>query len=164
MKSLWVLAIMAILVTGCNHETREQRIQKALDNLLAKSPADRARLYDVRDIKIEWKLGALSGTTLAATTVKTDGTASIVFDYDEIQKDREYLEPVIAHELDHIHDAYVKYGINKFIEISDSERSLAWKDRTLEKQALSQENETRAFLLKNYPQEFSRMTPTRSVK
>jgi hypothetical protein len=148
-------------VTCKPQPTPQQQIQTALETLLQLSPADNARLKAI-PVPITWKIGDLKGNTLAQTAIFHD-RAEITFDWNEINLKREKLEPIIAHELDHAFDAYIVFGVDRFISIVDEEKDLPWKDRTLEKSALKQEAETRKFLLKTYPEKFKGMRPERPV-
>jgi hypothetical protein len=149
MKALLVLIMMLMLVS-CNTETPQQRIQRAMDNLWLKSPDDDRKLHLI-PVPITWTVGNLEGLTLAATTIKPD-SVHIVFDWQEISNKHEWLEPIIAHEIDHCNDAYNVYGVEQFIGIVAGEKELPWQDRTVEKSAIGQENQTRRYLLQKYPE------------
>jgi len=162
MRKLGLVLVLLITVLTCRPQpTPEQQIQSALETLLQLSPVDNAKLQAIT-VPITWRLGNLNGTTLAATTIYQD-RVEIVFDWQEIVQKRERLEPIIAHELDHVHDAYIVFGVGQFFALVESERDLPWKDRTLEKSALKQEAETRKFLLSQYPEKFKGMLPVRKV-
>ena len=159
-KYIFVALISVLLFLNCNQQTPEQKIQNALINLLSKSPEDNRKMMEIHNINISWSIGTIGNNTLAATTITNNG-AHIVFDYRAIEVRREFLEPIIAHELDHIHDAFLIYGVDNFIKISNEEKDLKWRDRTLEKSAIKQEDQTRLYLIENYPKEFKGMSPTR---
>lgn len=162
MRLINITLIAVIFLASCKPQpTPQQQIQGALENLLALSPSDNAKLAE-DNIPISWKVGMLSGDTLAATAIYHDH-AEITFDLNKINSKHERLEPVIAHELDHVHDAYKVFGVDKFISIAESEKNLPWKERTLEKSALIQEDATREFLLKTYPSKFKGMASKRAV-
>lgn len=158
---LCVSALMVMLLVTCKTQTKEQQIQSALENLLQLSPADNAKLKAI-PVPISWKIGDLKGTTLAQTAIFHD-RVEITFDWNEISLKHERLEPIIAHELDHAYDAYIIFGVDRFITIVGEEKALPWRDRTLEKSALKQEAETRQFLLKSYPEKFKGMKSERSI-
>lgn len=156
------LILAAVMITfSCKSTPPAQQLQAAMDNLWSKSPEDNRKLHAI-PVPITWKLGNLKGTTLAATTVRYD-SIEIVFDWQEIQSKHEALEPIIAHEVAHAYDAFNKYGIDEFINIVNSEKSLAWSDRTVEKSAIEQENQTRRYLIQTYPKEFKNMLPYRRI-
>lgn len=160
-KYFLTLTLLVGLITCKPQPTPQQKIQSALEVLLQLSPEDNARFHQIT-VPITWSIGDLKGTTLAATTIYYD-RAEIVFDWQEIQLKRERLEPIIAHELDHIYDAFIVYGAPEFTLIVEKEKSLPWKDRTVEKSALNKESQTRRFLLKTYPDKFKGMLPDRAV-
>lgn len=162
MRHIILIVLLILGGLSCNRKSPQQKVQAALENLLAKSPEDNRKFHAI-PVPLTWKIGTLQGTTLAATTINR-GNASITFDWVEIVKNREQLEPVIAHELDHAYDAYVAFGVEEFISQVEADKELPWKDRTVEKSALAQENATRKYLLANYPSEFKGMLPERNVK
>ena len=157
-----VLILAAVMITfSCRSTPPAQQIQTAMDNLWAKSPEDNERLHAI-PVPIVWKMGQLSGQTLAATYVTPD-SITITFDYTKIRKKNETLEPIIAHEVAHAYDAFNTYGVYRFISIVDQERNLPWAERTVEKSAISQENRTRRYLIQQYPKEFKNMLPYRKI-
>ena len=146
-------AFLAISLTlGCQSVSEEAQIQAAMENLLSKSPEDNRKFYKI-PVPINWKLENLRGTTLATTTIYPD-RVEIVFDWMEIRTKNSRLEFVIAHEISHAYDAFNKYGLEEFFKLVSSEKELPWAERTLEKSAIQQEDETRQYLRKNYPNEF----------
>ena len=163
MKRLIVVAVLALvsITNGCKSVPAEAQVQTAMENLWTKSPEDNRKLHAV-PVPITWKMGDLKGTTLAATTVYGD-RIEIVFDWREIQTKNERLEPVIAHEMSHAYDAFNTFGVGEFFRLVEEEKGLAWAERTVEKSAIQQENQTRQYLIKNYPAEFKNMPPTRRI-
>lgn len=151
--------MMSYLLFSCKSTPPTAQIQSAMDNLWLKSPEDNQRLHQI-PVPISWSTGDLKGLTLAATAVRSD-SIHITFDWNEIQSKHERLEPIIAHEIDHAYEAYNVYGYDQFVQIVEQERVKPWNQRTVEKSAISLENQTRRLLLKTYPKEFRGMSPYR---
>lgn len=160
MKCVMTVAITSIF--SCNPPLPESQIQIALENLLNKSPMDSSRLHEI-PVPISWKIGNLNGATLAATVIYYD-RVEIIFDWSEIKIKGEALEPIIAHEISHAYDAFHTYGLSEFFMLVNEERNLPWADRTVEKKAIEHENETRQYLIKNYPKEFKNLPPFRKTE
>ncbi|MEI6388157.1 MAG: hypothetical protein WCQ50_16135 [Spirochaetota bacterium] len=151
--------LLLIFSLSCKPVPSEAQVQVAMENLWVKSPEDNRKLHAI-PVPITWKMGDLKGTTLASTIVYAD-RIEITFDWMEIKAKNERLEPIIAHEISHAYDAFNTYGIEEFFRLVAEERGLAWADRTVEKSAIQQENQTRQYLIKNYPAEFKNMSPSR---
>jgi hypothetical protein len=139
------------------------KVQTALENLLKESPENNS-IYNVVSAKFTIQDGVIDKQgDLAHTEVKSNGSITITVDVNEVSKYHDRLEPVIAHELLHAYDA-LTLGIDKFIEIANSEKSKDWKERSLEIHAIAWENTTRQYLIAHYPKEYRSMRPTRQLQ
>ena len=140
--------------------------QKVLDAALANLLADSALvnpLYNNIQLtrKLTIVLAELEGAVEARTHLSAESEPFIEVDVRKVLKLRDRLEPVMGHEIGHVHDAYYKYGVANFISIVASESRMSWDQRTVEKSAIVFENQVRAELLKDHAKEYSGMAPTR---
>lgn len=168
---IYCLGILLILgsILCCKQKSQEQVVYDAFYQLLKESPADEARyrqLYNDGHRIVLKVNNQLNGATLARTTIKYNDPIVIEVDFLEIQKRRDKLVPVIAHELDHAWEAHYQYGLPAFFELVEKqkdEQHLPWSERTFERSAVQKENETRHYLLSKYPSEYVGMSPNRTM-
>ena len=139
-----------------------EKVRIALSNLISESPDCKALYSSLSGVQLQAGIIEKNGD-LAHTEVKSDGSITITVDVNEVSKYHDRLEPVIAHELLHAYDA-LTLGIDKFIEIANSEKSKDWKERSLEIHAIAWENTTRQYLIAHYPKEYRSMRPTRQLQ
>jgi hypothetical protein len=140
--------------------------QKVLDSAIVNLLADSelvSPLYTniLMTRKLTIILAELEGDVEARTHLSADSEPFIEVDVRKVLKLRDRLEPVIGHEIGHVHDAYYKYGVENFISIVAAESQMSWDQRTVEKSAILFENQVRAQLLKDHAKEYSGMAPTR---
>ena len=169
-KAILIAAAVILIGVGIYYGNKhavpnEVKVQRALANLVSESPTNK----DYYDALVKKGFVIHDGIIdkdkdLAHTDVRSDGSVTITVDANEVLKFRDRLEPIIAHELQHAYDALVTYGVDKFIEIANSEKNLPWEKRTLEKSAIEWENLTRQYLLATYKKEYSGMASTRQFQ
>jgi hypothetical protein len=100
----------------------------------------------VNGYPVEIKTGDLKGDTLAQTEIFYDH-AVITVDVLRVDQAHDRLEPVIGHEMYHVVDARLKYGIDSFYQLVERDRNKDWHYRELEMSAIAQENSLRQRLL-----------------
>lgn len=171
------LIIISIILIGIgiyygnkNIISDEKKIENAFNNLLDKSPDNRKIFEEItkNNITIEFKPGNLQNDDLGKTIIfdnnNSNGHASVTIDLNRVFEKRDRLEPIIAHELKHIYDAYFIFGFKRFNELVLNEKDVNWWNRTLEKSAISFEDQTRQFLKTNYQNEFKGMSHKREFQ
>lgn len=140
----------------------EERIAEALANLKEYSiPVANMITYMLIDNPNLFRVGALKGDVLATTFVSTEELPVITVDVMKVIQKRDFLEAVLGHEIFHVNDALVTFGIHKFLLLVGEERNVGWERRTVEKSAIKQENELRRRLLECNPKMFKGMARTR---
>lgn len=103
---------------------------------------------------IVWELSnCLPEGTLATTTVYND-SALIKVNVGAVRNRRDYLEPILAHEIYHVWDAYNGVGVVAFKEHVAKSQKVPWKHRLLEQRATAAEHRVRVYLLTNYPKAY----------
>lgn len=138
------------------------KMRLALDNLLKDSKKIHDRYLEITKLT-EWNIvvARLEGEIEAKTHLLIGANPWIEVDVSKVGMKHDRLEPVIGHEINHVWDAYFKYGLEDFCAIVAREANLPWDQRTVEKSAIQAENELRAQLLKDFPKEYGGMAPTR---
>jgi len=103
----------------------------------------------------------LPGDELGATRVSPD-SATITVDVAKVDRVGDNLVPVLAHEIYHVRDAYLKLGTDAFLAQAAAEQDQSWESRPLEVLAIRAEDSLRQKLLQQHPQEFRGMARTRA--
>ena len=155
-----ILLGVLLLVWGasCN-KPAGQRLAEATQVVLADDPSlQQVYKSATEGYPVTIQPGTLQDDTLAATTVYQDH-AVITVDVTKVALKQDRLEPVIGHEMYHVVDARLKYGIEQFCALVARDKDLPWQAREVEKSAVQHENELRQRLLK-LPR-YKGMAPTR---
>lgn len=107
----------------------------------------------------------LPGEVLAQTSINEDAS-TIIVDVDKVTLKKDRLEPVIAHEIFHVWEAYYIYGgIDKFTVLVNSEKETSiWENRSYEKTAIARENALRKYLKDSFSKEYRSMPITRELQ
>lgn len=157
------LLLVCLLVTfACKKEPPpEVKIKQGLDTLFMVIPEERD-LFTKIPVPIELVYSSLPGESLATTTVYQN-KAIIKVDLFKIQRKREFVEAVLAHELAHLEDAYLLLGVDTFTAIVERDKTLDWKYRELEKSAVAHENRIRFTLKQRSPITYYRLAETRQI-
>lgn len=163
---LFFASLLTILfLISCDPTTPQMRLQKAQENLTMYSPTYVKIINELKESGINYTItmGSFpnqSKEAEATTQVQLDGSfATIIIDESRVKQAGDRLEPVLIHELAHVQQAYLVYGVPNFIQIVQNEKNLAWSNRTVEKSAVVVEDRVRAEL-RSY-KEFYFLTPYR---
>lgn len=150
-RTLLLLAAATLVAIGlvtCKTQTPQESVDKALATLVQDNQTLNNININIR--KESYPVTITAGTLpegVLGRTLVTETGAQVTVDTHQVIQRRDRLEPVIGHELIHIHDARFKFGMPQFIEIVSKERDLPWDQRTVEKSAIEQENQLRKELI-----------------
>lgn len=157
-----VFALVALAGLGCGRRTEQERLDLAVVSMQADLPEVSRMLVDVRSqTRLAILPGSIEGEALATTAVSEFGI-TIRVDLAKAEARREHLEPILAHELIHAHDALFVYGLPAFRAIGEQDAGLPWAQRRLEKSAIQQENAFRAELRRRNPVKYRDMPARRA--
>jgi hypothetical protein len=162
-----LVLVLTLFMLGCippeTYQTKNLEVHTAMKLLWKDNPDSLVILKDVhaKGIKIHISLGTLPGATLASTSIWTN-SAIIIIDIDKVTKVHDNLVPVLAHEIYHTRDAYLLGTPESFIAIVEREKNISWENRTVEAAAIKAEDALRLKLIKQDPQSFKGMAPSRA--
>lgn len=162
MNRFAVVLLLLLTFVACDTRTRQQRLDQAQQNLTADSPTTVQMLADLKRAGVTFTivLADLPDTAQEATTaISSDASPIITIDEARITRAMDRIEPVLAHEIAHVHQAYLFYGVERFSQIVNVEKQLRWDHRTVEKSAIVVEDQVRAEL-KRF-KEFKSLPPKR---
>lgn len=145
--------------------TPDEKLQETLNFLLEKVPAVAIKYRDItRPIQIS--NGSLAGDTEATTYINNNAEDVIPIKVDvyKVLRKRDFLAPVLAHEIFHAYDATCKFGVDEFIFLANHERQQPWDKRTVEISAIEQEDTVRRYLLKEFENLFAGMATSRELQ
>ena len=161
------LALVLCLV-GCAPTTsfvkmEHSKLTASMHTLWRDNPESLQILKDAhaKGIHLEVVQQDLPGDELGATYVTAD-YATITVDVAKVERLRDNLVPVLAHEIYHVRDAYLKLGTDAFLAQAAAEQDQPWESRPLEVLAIRAEDALRQRLLQQHPQEFRGMAKTRA--
>lgn len=140
---------------------RQGELDRAL-NLLYTVDCECKRVVDaVRDmgLKVTFTAADLGGVSLATTSVDRTG-AEVIVDVFKVGRCHDHLVPVLAHEIFHIKQAFLIFGLEDFCAKVARDADRRWDLREVEIGAVTYEDTLRASLLKN-PYWKGKMAPTR---
>lgn len=157
-----VFGLAAMSGLGCGRRTDQERLDLAVESMRTDLP-EMARMLLVVQSRTTLVIcpGSIEGEALATTTVTT-GTITIRVDLVKAEGRREHLEPILAHELIHAHDALCVYGLPTFQAIGAQDAGLPWERRRLEQSAIQQENALRSELRRRNPVKYRDMPARRA--
>jgi hypothetical protein len=157
-----VFALVTLVVLGCGRRTDQERLDLAVTSMQADLPEVGRMLAEVQSqTRLAILPGSIEGEALATTSVSVDGI-TIQVDLAKAEAKREHLEPILAHELIHAHDALFVYGLPAFRAIGEQDAGLPWAQRRLEKSAIQQENALRSELRRRNPVKYRDMPARRA--
>lgn len=145
MKYLGILLLLLLITCGVK-QTNEQRINVAINNLIADAP-DLMTEINKSGLPPVITIGELPGEVLGQTSIYYNGTVTIVIDVNKVLRKHDRLEPVIGHEYYHVLDARNKYGVDNFIGIFIRDKDVQYYNKELEISAIKQEDALRQRLL-----------------
>lgn len=169
-KSFWAK------ISNVLNPTPEMKAAKYQARYVARLDQAIARLLQDSEIVASWyaKINQEHALTIATADLETgveartwihlENEPSIILDLQAIASYGDWPEPVLAHEIGHVYDAYYTYGVARFIEIVNAELQLPWHLRTVEKSAIAREDAIRAELRKDHPKLYSGMPRTRKAQ
>lgn len=161
---LGVIGLGAAVYYGIKHPglTPAQKLEQAQVNLFNDSPKTKLLFESLmKDYQIIIKPERLSGEAEGRTTITTT-SATVLIDIDKVAKNRDRLEPVLAHELFHINDAKNVYGFDKFFSLVEEDKNLSWWNKRVEISAYTQEDLLRKELIQT--RKYGSMAPTRQLQ
>jgi Fe2+ transport system protein FeoA len=146
----YMLILLGVLLliwgASCNKPAGQRLTEAAQQVLVDDTPLRLAYGNATMGYPVKIQMGTLEGETLAATTIYQDH-AVITVDVTKVALRRDRLEPVIGHEMYHVVDAVLRYGIPEFCAKVARDKDLPWQAREVELSAIQQENDLRQRLL-----------------
>lgn len=157
-----VFGLVAMSGLGCGRRTEQERLDLAVASMRTDLPEVSRMLVEVQSqARLAILPWSIEGEALATTSVSVDGI-TIRVDLAKAEARREHLEPILAHELIHAHDALFVYGLPAFKAIGEQDAGLPWAQRRLEQSAIQQENAFRAELHRRNPVKYRDMPARRA--
>ena len=160
-----VVVSIAVLYSG-SVPSQRLRLRMGLSRLVHESP-DSNNIYQQIKTKangLEITSGTLMPGDEAVTLISEDGNVQIIVDMEQVDRCKDRIEPVLAHELFHAYDGIILNKPSDFVQESMREQKLIWSKRPVEMRAIAFEDFTRLYLLEHYPKEYKGMLKTRFIQ
>lgn len=127
---------------------QQGELDRALNLLYTVDPECKRVVDAVREmgLKVTFTAASLGGVSLATTSVDRTG-AEVIVDVFKVGRCHDHLVPVLAHEIFHIKQAFLIFGLEDFCAKVARDADRRWDLREVEIGAVEYENQLRGRLI-----------------